>query len=701
MFYGKLRQRIAGAIICATVFLIIGSFVFAAEPHEDPETAMPVYSGIALLKYYSGALDFVLGKDPAEVEARLEKMPFANIPQSLEEPAGDFATSGISISHLVVAVDKDMNNLRVLIKQYSLEEAIKLATESFIMLSQANSELERIEQATETTGEELKVFSAPAESDLKRSYDEVLDRIDRIRKMLALDRDLLIDILPGSEKIVELLETDITLEQLLEELVKLDIIPVELLETDITLEQLLEELVKQDIIPVELLETGITLEIQPTTAFVGDSMHFEGVLTSNNEPLAEREIDILLNSSLYSTVQTDAYGNYQGSLQVPYWYVPELDLQALYYPRGDDIGLYLASLSPVLKLEVLYYEAELEVTVENQAYPGLETMVTGIFDYGQSPPPNDRKVEIYLDDVLITEVRTQEVFAQRITIPPETDMGKHIVTVSSAAVGRYSPVVASAILNITLVTPILDINIPKVALMPGSVVLEGKLHSEVGPLSGALIKMRLGESRVELVSSEDGSFEAKIRVGMGFSLIGSQDLVIQAFPQEPWHASLDTARTVLIVNIMMSGILLAIIISLGIFLPGRLRRRGTYPMRRMRPTTVPAPPEPVPVYSITLADTVLTGGSKEEPRNKIFFWYRLVVRLIQGITKTILRPQQTLREFANESSGTLGPAAKLFVELTRRVEKLLYSKYMPSEEDVGRSQQLSHTIEEELKSEGV
>jgi hypothetical protein len=151
----------------------------------------------------------------------------------------------------------------------------------------------------------------------------------------------------------------------------------------------------------------------------------------------------------------------------------------------------------------------------------------------------------------------------------------------------------------------------------------------------------------------------------------------------------------------MSGILLAIIISLGIFLPGRLRRRGTYPMRRMRPTTVPAPPEPAPVYSITLADTALTGGSKEEPRNKIFFWYRLVVRLIQGITKTILRPQQTLREFANESSGALGPAAKLFVELTRRVEKLLYSKYMPSEEDVGRSQQLSHTIEEELKSEGV
>ncbi len=387
---------------------------------------------------------------------------------------------------------------------------------------------------------------------------------------------------------------------------------------------------------------------------------------------------------------------------MPYWYVPELDLQALYYPRGEDIGLYLSSLSPVIKLEVLFYEAELEIAVEAHAYPGLETIITGRFEYGQSPLPDDRKVEIYLDDVLITEVSTEVSFVQRIEIPPETDVGKHIVTASSAATGRYTPVFASAVLNVTRVTPILDISIPRVAFIPGSVELEGKLYSEFGLPSGALIIMGLGESRVELVSSNDGSFDAEIKVGIGFGLIGSQDLVIQAFPQEPWHAPLNTTRTVLVVNIMNCGILLIIIVSLGILLPGRLKRLVAYPGRRARPTTAPAPPEPVPVYSISWADTALTGGSGEdEPRNKIFFLYRSVVRLIQGITKAILRPQQTLREFANENSGVLGPAARLFVELTRKVEKLLYSKYMPTEEDAEKSQQLSRTIEEELKSEGV
>ena len=648
MLHGKLRQGTAGVILCVTMLFAISSFAFAADPHEDPETAETVFSGIALLRYYSGALDFVIGKSPAEVEARLEKMPFANIPQSLEEPADDFATSGISISFLIVAIDEDMGKLTVLIRQYRLEEAKELAAVTLTMLSQAYSELERLERAAETIGDELEVFSVPAESDLKRAYDGVLERTDRIREMLALYD--------------EFLHTVITLE--------------------------------------EFLETDITLEVQPASAFVGDDIRFEGVLASEQELLAGREVDILLNGFRYITVQTDARGNYQGNLQVPYWYVSELDLQALYYPRGEDLGLYLAALSPVIKLEVQYYEAILDITLENQAYPGLETTITGVFDYGQSPLPNDRKVEIYLDDRFITETVTQESFSQTITIPPEVDVGKHIVTVSSAAAGRYAPVDASAILNVTRVTPILDIDIPGVALIPGGVELEGKLHSEVGPPSGALINIELGESKVELVSSEDGSFSAKIKVGMGFGLIGSQDLVIQAFPQEPWYAPLDTVRSVLMVNVMNSGILLAVIIFLGIFLPGKLSRLVVYTRRRARPEMVTAPPEPAPVYSNIVPFTPLISQSdktKGEPRNRIFFWYRLAVRLIQRISKVLLKPQQTLREYASESSGVLGPAAKFFAELTATVEKLLYSKYKATEEDAGKSQQLSHTIEEELK----
>jgi hypothetical protein len=640
------------AIVCAA----IPSLALAADPHENPETAEQVFSGISLFRYYSASLESVLKKNPEEVQAKLDKMPFANIPASVQQATDDFTSSGISISYLVAAIDEDLSKLETLVGESRFEEASQLADKTFAKLDRANGDLKKIEMATMTTGTELKVPSAPEGSELRKSYDEVLERIQRIGAMLDLYKEILANLLKGTEQIEKLLKP-----------------------------------------------TEVTLKTEPMVAFVGDEIRFEGTLTSEGEPLARREVDILLNGSGYATTQTDTSGYYQGTLQVPYRYVPELNLQALYYPRDEDIGWYISSQSSVVKLRVLFYEARLEIALEKKAYPGLETTVTGRFDYGQSPIPSERRVEIYLDDALIAEIMAQETFAPKIRIAPAIDVGKHTITVSAVAAGRYSPVATSAILDVTRATPILDINVPKLAMIPGSITLGGKLYSEVGPLNGASIKMGLGKSQVELVSSEDGAFNGKIRMGMTFGLIGSRDLVIEVIPQEPWHAPLKTTASVLMVNVVSLSGFCAVLVFLGIYLPNRLKRRlGVYRRRGIGP--VIAPHEPGPTYStkvIAVASTEESAGNNGEPKNTIFHWYRLVVRLLKGITKAVLPPQQTLREFANETSTVLGPAAKYFLELTGMVERLLYSEYRPTEEDVEKSQQLSHNIEEVFKGEGV
>ena len=263
----------------------------------------------------------------------------------------------------------------------------------------------------------------------------------------------------------------------------------------------------------------------------------------------------------------------------------------------------------------------------------------------------------------------------------------------------------SAILDVTKAPLILVIDIPAVAMIPGGIGLGGKLYSEVGPVNGAQIRMGLGKSQVELVSSEDGTFDTEIKMGMGFSLIGSQDLGIQVIPQEPWHATLTTTRNMVIINMVNWGGILVLLTFLAIFLPGRLRGRlRMYSWRRARPAVAIAQPESAPVYSESVLVSALTEESGEtdgEPRNRIFYWYRLALRLVQRMNRALLRPQQTLREFARESNRVPGPAAKYFIELTRMVEKLLYSQYKPTRGDVEKSKQLSHTIEEELKGEGV
>ena len=79
--------------------------------------------------------------------------------------------------------------------------------------------------------------------------------------------------------------------------------------------------------------------------------------------------------------------------------------------------------------------------------------------------------------------------------------------------------------------------------------------------------------------------------------------------------------------------------------------------------------------------------------------YRQVLKLVQSITTMMLRPNQTLREFAQETAPRLGPLAGYFQEFTLMVERALYSKHPPQEEDVTRGQELSKRIQEGTKEQ--
>ena len=672
MLRGRKIRIVVTVIVGASLLLATGSSALAADPHEDPEAAKLAVGGISLFGYYSSGLDSILIKNTGEVKTRLEKMLFANIPERPETSTDDFVASSVGLSHLVVAIDENLSEFGSLMAQSRLDEAVELADLTFVDLGKANRELERVRQAAITAGRELEVFSIEPGNELRRSYDELAETIASIGDMLALYQELL-----------ELTGLNLNLEQLLKS-------------AGIDAEKLPDS-------------TAITMEIEPVVAFVGDTIRAEGELSSRGRPLAQREVDILLNSSEYATIETDRYGHYEGVIQVPFRYVPSMDvpsmeLKALYYPRETDRGVYLASLSPVTKLDVLFYEAELELGVDDEAFPGLETRLTGMFDYGQSPPPSERKAEIYLDDILITRVSLGEEFTRGIGIGPETRTGEHVITVSAVETGRYSRVVSNAILNVTKLTPILDLNLPNLALIPGKVRLEGRIESSLGPFREALIKVYLGGSEAEFLSSEDGSFDSEVGVGMGFGLAGLQDLTVRVLPREPWYDTLSITSSLLVVNWVNSGLFAAILLFLGIYLPERLKRRlGVSTRRRRRVGTPALHPESAPVYTEGRIAITAAGGNKisSGPRDGIFYWYRRAVNLLGRITSALLGPQQTLREFARENGRVLGAAASYFTELTAMVERQLYSKHSPTEADVETSRQLSVKMEEETKQAAV
>ncbi len=662
----NLQNIIIAVIICmALVYLLIPlNFMLKAEPqslavmpHENPAVTDPVFSRIPSFVFDSVNLNLAFQMDPEKVKAVLRTRPFLHIAQSVEQAIDNFAASRVYISDIMGQIDEDLGNLRAFMGENRFDEASRLADETYARISQAHRELEQIEEATKDTGDMLRMDSVPAETGLRKAYDELLESIDRGREMLDLYPDILGNLL-----------------------------------APITAEEALR--------PTELI-----LNIEPRAASVDDNVRFWGMLTSDGTGLSGREIDILLNGSRVLTVETGASGYYHGTLRAPYWYISEIDLQALCYPRGEDIGVYICSLSPITKVTALYYQTGLEVMVEDKDSFGQQTTVTGRFDYGQSPVPVERKVEIYLDDVLIAEVTTGEEFSHEIKLDPGLDAGKHTVTVFAAADARYSPAVATAILNVTRTTPILDINMSPVAMIPGRIGVGGRLYSEDGPISGALVRMQLGESQVETVSSEDGTFETEIKMGMVFSLIGSQGLGIQVIPQEPWNATLAITRNIVTVNVISCGVLLILLAVFGIYLPRRSGfRTRAYSWRIERTPAAATRPEPALIHGTSVLPLAVLEDSPEtdgEPRNRVLHWYRLMVRLVQRITEAVLSPQQTLREFSRESSRVLGPAANYFYDLTRMVERLLYSRYRATERDVEKSKQLSGKMEEGLKGESI
>jgi hypothetical protein len=75
----------------------------------------------------------------------------------------------------------------------------------------------------------------------------------------------------------------------------------------------------------------------------------------------------------------------------------------------------------------------------------------------------------------------------------------------------------------------------------------------------------------------------------------------------------------------------------------------------------------------------------------------VVTGLLARMAKAILKPQQTLREFSQECSRILGPAANYFMALTRILERIIYSNHQPTAEDIEQSKQLSLNIQEKLK----
>jgi hypothetical protein len=640
-------------IICTLAYLALAGLpVYALEPQENPDTAKLVFSGASLFQFYSSTLDSVLTKNLPEIAAFFQKTPFANIPPALNDTINTFVSSSQEICGRMLELDADINHTKQLLQQSRYEEAAPITDQAFQSLSLAEGNLNTIEQANRNTISQFLNASGGTSSLITTSYTNVVGKIQKLHDSLQLYRNLLT-------------------EQ----------------QTAIANKNSLQS-------PV------LTLNVTPQQVFVGDMINVDGTLSANGHSLADRQISILLNGSQYKSFKTDAQGHYSGSLQVPYLYVSIMQSQALYYPQTADIGIFNSALSSTTNLIINFYTTKLTLKTEAKAYPGKETAISGQFEYGSSPVPLKRKIEIALDNETVREFEITGNFIENITLPGDTGTGKHLITVSVLASERYAPVSTDTALNVAKAIPVISTKMPSFALIPGSFVINGKLDSEIGPVGGAHITTTFAGNKLDVISGSDGKFTAAFKQNWGFGLFGTQPLVLKITPQEPSQSTASYSYKIMTVYVVNCGIFFFILGFLSVVLPRSLKQKTRERRQRQLSPETSSIVENRSLSSQIAANPNIMANTSIEVKaddNRLFYWYRIVLQLVQKLTGMLVRPNQTLREYIRGTGNVTGPAGKYLLEFTRIVEKALYSPYKVSDADVKNGEKLARSVQESLK----
>jgi hypothetical protein len=389
---------------------------------------------------------------------------------------------------------------------------------------------------------------------------------------------------------------------------------------------------------------------------------------------------------------TDSDGAYHGQIELPYQYVSEMAVQALYYPQDGDVVLYTGASSAAVPIEVLFYKPSLSITALGDTFPGRVLTLKGKVDYGEGPMPESRRLQVYWGGELAAEAVVKDSFALDLPVDQEEALGKYEIVASVTAQGKYSSARAKTEVEVIKAIPQIEVDAQGMVLLPFALNVRGKVHS-LGPLQDVPLRIALGDWEVTTRSRDDGTFGARLSTGMSLTLVGTQELRVSVTPGEPWHSATSLATDVTVINpANIAGLSLAL--AIPVFLGASRVRRRAVPGPQPAPVLVrrgsPLPQAAVPVPE-----------GRGSPRTILLALYRGVLRLVHRVTAVVLRPSHTLREYAQECTPGLGPLAGYFQEFTSIMEKLLYSRYLTGKAEAARGGELNKRLKEGLTGEDV
>ncbi len=207
---------------------------------------------------------------------------------------------------------------------------------------------------------------------------------------------------------------------------------------------------------------------------------------------------------------------------------------------------------------LLPYETVIELDALETAVPGRLFEITGrIREY--APLPSRRRATVELDGQPVAEIASGAIHVQ-FAMPNDIVTGLHRVEVRIPEQGRYRAARWTKTIQVSRIAPRVEASSPKWITVPGWFSISGSVASELGPLSGAALRVSIAEHEYEQSTSESGGFKISSHLPVAVNLGGSAELSITVLPREPWYAPVTSTRRLIMVNLIGIGGLIAVLL---------------------------------------------------------------------------------------------------------------------------------------------
>ncbi len=643
-------------------------------PHENPDTATGLLDKAGLLLSYGQIINLATDRQYQNAQDLLNELEHADIPDEIQYIINRY-------SNLLQRLFTTLDNLEALLDEASDLLARNQIGEVKHLLDLARADIrdaytlpEDIEVATNSLSDKLGVFAISAASQLTQSHTRLEEGLERLSNLVS------------------------------------------------KLNSLNQSLSERYVQKTRLSPTELSLSINPASAYVGDIVTVSGKLGSDGQPLTRRRIilaleyktmantnnNVMVAATTNTTTTTRFDGSYVTSITLPYQYIENMTVTAVYSPVGNDVDSYLACESPPVLIKTMFYQTMLEASVPLKIYVGLPFTLSG--EVTSDNDNNTRSVKVLLDKTLLATDTVSGRFSFEIMPPDEILPGSGNLTIDISPQGRYAGASLQRGVTVSLLPIYVDTRMPSVVLSPGDIEISGGVYSELGPVNDARINLNLDDASVTTASRADGSFQGTIKSCLlpedappttnpfyvatsaadstfDFSPLGIREINITAdTPQSPGFI-LEVKRQVITINPVSICLILAAFAASWLFVRRRSRTltRTEAEMTPAERAVLPAgTPQPVKLPKLT--------GIK----GQVISTYRSVLAIVERFSGVIMSPDITLREFLNTASLPSPTATDHFAELTDITESTLYSARSPQKDTAARAKELALNIKEEL-----